>query len=283
MAIYRKRRAYGKKRVYRKRPVRKAKTMSKKGITRIVKQVLGRQTENKLITSGLTTGLYTVASGGNFISNNIFPLSPHTEATYPAGAQLIVAQGTGDGNREGNRITTKRVMLKGVMWPNPYNATTNAINAPIEVCLWIFRLKPGYTDTYVSVQSVLANSMFKVGGSYSGLTNTMTDLTLPINTDTIILKKRRVFKLGNSSQQATVGSNNSNLYANNDFKLNQKFRMDITKYVNKKVSFKDTDNNPTSRTTWAAVSFVYSDNSTPLSGVIPASFNYFVEYQYEDL
>lgn len=267
---------------FKKRPVVNRKRQATKNFKRMVTRIIHKNVENKLITSGFTAGLYPISSGGNFISNNIFPLSPHTEATYPAGAQLIISQGSGDGNRIGNRVRTSRVMLRGMLWSNPYNASTNTINCPIEVCLWVFRLKPGFADTYVNAQSVLANSIFKIGNNVAGITNTMLDFNYPINTDMIILKKRKVFKLGNAAQYNTVGSVNSNLYANNDFKLNQRFSLNVTKYVNKNVSYKDTDNNPTSRTTWCALTFANADNSTPLSTNIPASFNYFVEYQYED-
>lgn len=284
MVKYSKRRAYGKRRVARRIYRRKYAKKPTKVIQRYVKKLISKKAENKLVTAGFTAGLYPAAAGGNFISNNIFPLSPHTEATYPAAAQVIVAQGTGDGNRVGNRISTSRVHLKGVIYPNPYNAGTNTLNAPIEAIMWIFRLKPGFADTYAQVNTIMTGSLFKIGNSYSGITNTMTDMTLPINSDVILLKKRRVFKVGNAVQgSAAVGSTNSNLYSNNDFKLNQKFSMDITRYVNKRVAFQDTNNNSTTRTTWCVMTFVNADNSAPLLTNIPASFSYFLEYQYEDM
>lgn len=271
------------KRSYKKRNLKKQMGISQ-SIKQYVKSQISKKAENKLITSGFTAGLYPAAAGGNFISNNIFPLSPHNEATYPAGAQLILTQGTGDGNRIANRVSTKRVMLRGAIWPNPYNASTNTINAPIEVCLWIFKLKGGLADTYSSVNTVLTNSIFKIGNGTAGISNTMLDLSYPINNDVILLKKRKVFKLGNAIQgSSAVGSTNSNYYSNNDFKLNHKFRLNITKYVNKKIAFKDTDTNPTTTTTWCAITFLNSDNSAPVLTNIPASFNYFLEYQYEDM
>lgn len=278
VAVYKKKRAVRryKKRVYKKRSVKPT-----KAIQRYVKSAIHRQVENKLVTSGTTFNLYPITSA-NFTTNNIFPLSPHVEAGYPAGAQLIISQGTGSGNRIGDRVRTAKVMLKGIVYPNPYNATSNTLNAPMEITMWIFKVKGGLQDTQSAVSNLMANNFFKIGGSSSPISNLLSDLSLPINSDVILLKKRKTFKVGNSQQAVSVGSNNSNLYSNNDFKLNHRFSIDVTRYVNKNIRFIDGNNNASTSTTWCAFTFAPADNSVVLSSIMPASVNYWLTYQYED-
>lgn len=261
------------KRVYKRKPSLKLKSY--------VKKILHRQIENKLVTSGSTFNLYPI-SNSNFTMNNIFPLSPHTEAGYPAAMQIIISQGSGSGNRVGDRIRTAKVMLKGIIYPNPHNSVSNTLNAPLEIIMWIFKIKGGLQDTQAAVSNMMANNIFKIGNAASPISNTLSDLNMPINNDVIIVKKKRVFKVGNSSQAVSVGSNSSNLYSNNDFKLNNRFSIDVTKYVNKNIRFADANNNATTSTTWCAFTFSAADNSAVLPSLMPASVNYWLTYQYED-
>jgi hypothetical protein len=167
-----------------------------------------------------------------------------------------IDQGTGVSGRIGNNISLKRVTLNLIFYPLPYNATTNARPRPQEVKMWLLYDKESPTSI-----PQIGNDFIDLNNSSIALSGTLIDMMSSVNKERYIVKYSKVFKLGYSSYEgATSDSNNSQEFANNDFKLNQKFSKDITKYLVQNVKYNDTNADPTSRGLFILFESVNADN-----------------------
>jgi len=146
-----------------------------------------------------------------------------------------IGQGTGQGDRIGNRISPNKFLFCGYMnfnanlAPSPgyYNAN------PMYVKMFIFRMK----NTLIAPNPDMTK-FFQYGNSSQAPTGYIQDMKNKINTDDIVLYATRTFKLAPSALVATSGTIGQ-ADTNNDFKLTQRFQVDLTKHV-KKVIYDDT-------------------------------------------
>lgn len=144
-----------------------------------------------------------------------------------------IGQGTGQGDRVGNRISPNRFVFTGYMNYNANNvgvAQTNCL--PMYVKMFIFRMKNTLSATQPDM-----TKFFQYGSASQAPTGYIQDIKNKVNTDDITLYATRTFKLGNSALVSTgvVASADTN----NDFKQTQAFKVDLTRYV-KKVIYDDT-------------------------------------------
>lgn len=175
---------------------------------------------------GLHTYPSTNTSPNNYLANNIFDTSV---------AWVNIAQGTGEGQRIGNKIKLKKFMFNFIM-----NATTNTVR-PFLVRMWVLTYKfdpNGATtaDVWSSFQKdpPNANSFFDNGNAANGMGGTLLDLIQPVNTNAWIVHKCKTFKIGCAS--APQGT----LTGNNDYKYTIKSRVDLMKYMSKTIHYNDT-------------------------------------------
>lgn len=190
------------KRRYRKGRKVARRAMTKKGLVRVIKKQISLQRENKMRQSA---GSYFILPVGasNYQTNCIVPLTPYYEAGLSSGINLDIVQGTGVAGRIGNRIQTKSGYLRCVLFPLGYSATTNPTPGPLNVTMWIFRLKSGATDSTGNVLSILQNNFFKNQNSSSGFANTLADQVGVVNPDIINLLYRRTYKIGYGNYAGT--------------------------------------------------------------------------------
>lgn len=264
---------------YNRRPRRttKAKRAYKKrstgstAVAKLVKREIHRNIENKTIQ---------YSSQNNFIgpyvnsSNGLhgFPLTPYS-------SNLAIVQGTGQGNRIGNTIRTRKLVLSYVLWANAYDATYNTIPVPQEVKIWI-----GYYKPTPMTQPVNANFavFFQQGDTSTAPSSTLQDILSNVNSDNWLIKKTLTHKVGFGNNQGTGGSAANQYLANNDFKLNVVRKIDLTKYASKVFKFNDnTSNNPTTGSgLYMMITSVGAINNTP--EVRPIKLSYWLDYQFED-
>jgi len=268
------------KKTYKKKFVKKStrrfKKTSVRSVKKIVKAAISRAAENK---NRQFYGSGTILSVSNVTGsdNAVIALSPR------AGG-IQIDQGTGSGGRIGNSITTKSVMFKGTLTPLPYDATTNPNPAPTQIKMFIFYDK---RDPVNYPTPMLNADFFQFNNSAKGFANNLTDLWAPINEDVYRVLYSRTFKLGyadysGTEQNATFNSNQQS-YTNNDFKLNANFRVNVTKYLIKKVKYNDNNSIPTTRGLFCMFVPLYANGLAITTATVPAQVQFMIDYNYEDV
>lgn len=263
--VYRKRSsAPYKKRSYRRR-------YKAGSLKRMVKKLIAANVENKTDQFFSQNSNIYVATSGSFVSS-IIPVSPYT-------GFLELVQGVGQGDRIGNSIKIKNLTMKGTISPTEYNATTNIIPQPIQVILWFFykREQPTVVPTNMA-------AFFQDGNAARNFNNDLTDVWSTVNNDLYRLLTKRVFKIGYQDYQtSTAGIQaNSMSFANNDFKLNKNFKINLTKYAIKHVRYSDTNGFPRSRGLFCLPQVVAASGGSLPSSQILARMSYQLDISYED-
>lgn len=266
--------AYRKK-YLKKRKIVRRRSASKKGsgLRRVIRKVLSREAETKDRTYGETNQDIMNPSAGILFDNTGFPCSPYQ-------AFLQIDQGTGEGARVANKVTTKRVTLKGSFQTSPYNAISNPVPQPIVVKMWFYYDKMNRTVTTAPRAS---NDFFNFNNGTRPMAGNLSDLWTQVNTDRYTVLKSYECKLGYASNNGTGTIPATQGYANNDFKSFQRFSFDLTKHVPKNVVFVDNNSNPTSRILMCMVETIYANGSSMASTTVPAFMSYELVYEYKDI
>lgn len=273
MAFYRKKsfRKYsrkGPKRTYK----RKSYAKKTPAIKRMIKKEIARNVEDKTIQMFDFQRVLRSTFAGDFDAVNIIPLGPDPSS-------ILCNQGTGQGGRIGNRIKTKKLTLKGVLSPAYYDGVTNPGPTPMQVKMWIFYDR---RDPNALPQVLNAGDFFQNGNSARSFNTDLTDMVMPVNTDRYRVFTTRTFKLGYAQFTGGSGTNApSGFYANNDFKLNATFNIDLTKYYPKDVRFEDNSALPTTRGLYC-MWVVVPANSLPAENARPCFVQYCQDYRFED-
>lgn len=247
-------------------------------VARICKKVISSMAERKVSvwTSQRSMGSYnfTQFSTENILDINRNVLSP-------------IAQGVDQAGRIGNKIKTKSCIIRGVLCPYQANSTQSGQwLPPMEVKMWILSYKPNPNSASLTdITTMCGNEIFQLGGINQGMTTTLTDIVAPINSNVVNCYYQRTFKLGTAQASNNLNSVNSFQYGNNDFKLNHKFRINLTKYMPKNVNYDDTFSNPYNRKIFIVFESVYANGiSQPANTTTPSVDLWFsVEYKYTDM
>lgn len=263
-----------KKSTYRKRRGGVRRRTSTKKFKRAVRTQLRRAAETKS-SQRFNLGQNLVPSNATTFAANIIELGP--------GVTMPIAQGTGQGNRVGNRIETVRHVFKGTIVPYPQDSTTNPNPQPLVVKMWIFYDKTDPT----AVPNPITYPFFQDGNGVAGFSNDLIDTWRPVNTDRYRVLCARTFKLGFSEYAGTAASTLNQgqyqAYSNNDFKLNCGFRINLTKYQIKKIRFNDANNEPMTRRMFCMWQPVAASGIQMTSTWIPCGVQYMEDYKYKDI
>lgn len=252
---------------------RRAPVRPSRGLRKAVLKVIHQNTENKSIQAYNYSFPIYHPSSTNFL-DNVYPLGP-------AGGAMAISQGTGQAQRVGNEIKTRKLTWKGTIAPLQWNTSTNPNPRPQQVKLWIIYDKTAPT----SVPDPRTN-FFQNGNASKGFMDDLADLWSPVNEDRYRVLTSRTFKLGYSQYAGTASSTanqaEQQAYSNNDFKLNCNFSLDLTKYYPKIVKFNDTNNAPTTRGLYAFWTCVSADGSTMNPAWITCAAQFVQTYEFED-
>lgn len=272
------------------------KTASTKNIEKIVDDKLAVEAEKKtaFYTTGNWQAIRSINDPSNYPADNIKILTPSqslTQSTITIGQSL---GGTSD-ERIGNKIKTFSAHVNIMIRPNLlYDITANYNPQPLFVRMYIVKLRPHLEDTVGNLTTIIANTFFENGSTSTGFNGTIIDFTKMINNIQIDVCKTKTFKLGNAGYISNFGvnlpNNGSQQFQNNDFKLCQQYKIDITKYHNKYYYFNDGTNNSNQRRMYMFfVPFridgtTYQTGATPPSqiGCIPAYYTCNYLYKFTD-
>jgi len=273
--------AYSRKKTFRKnsRKGSKRKTYTRKvtkPLKMAIRREIARNVENKQSQYyNYDTRLY-IPGNANFPNDNIFPVGVDP-------GSLVISQGTGQGQRIGNEIKTKKLMFKGTIHPLPYDATFNANPRPLQVKMYIFYQK----DTPTAVPNPMAGPGFFQNGSVTkGFQNDLVDMWSPVNTDAYRILTTRTFKLGFADYSGTVQNasvrDGYQSFTNNEFRLNANFSVDLTKYYPQRVKFNDNTTVPTTRGLFCMFQYVDAGGGVLPTTAYMCNVQYMLDYQYED-
>lgn len=262
-----------KRRVYKRRTAAKPSL----AVKRYVKRAIHSQLENKSFSIESAETLAAPSNPTTFQSGNIIQLTPSnaTNSLY------TIPQSLGQGGRVGNLINLRSARFKCIMYPQGYNVTSNPTPKPLDVGIWIFSVKRGVAGlTVADAWNIFNGSFFGNGNSSNGTVNNIYDLVSDVNKDVLQLHYFRIAKLGANSNILQTGG--SAALANNDYKYNQILKINLTKYMPKRITFNDTDANSTSKQLFMIVSPYNADGTTIPSTNFPLSMYYGVDLVYED-
>lgn len=248
---------------------------AKGSIAVAVRKALDRLTETKQVAYTWnqigSNGLANYSSGsGVWGVRNIIPFFP--QATY-----LNIAQGNTQGTRVGNSVRTHSLVYSGVVYPNQYNASYNPYPIPQEVMFLLLSRK----DTGDTLLTTLTG-LYQTGGATANPDGTVFDIVRDFNYDLYNIHYKRVFKIGAAENVGTGAVPGFQNYASNDFKYNQKFRMDLTKYIDKIVKFNDSTNTQTGGKNYIFGVWMTCDADGTGSTYEPTCITSQLVYKYKD-
>lgn len=258
-----------------RKPLRKTvaggkKTSVSAGVKEYVKKALHTQIETKSVQ--INPGQL---SFGNVLESPDFNAYP----MLPCSGFWSISQGTGQGNRIGNIVKTRKVYLNYVLRPTIYSATVNPVPQPSMI-----RMMLGYVKNTPSFPPIAGdiNQLFNVGNSSTAPVGTLKDLISVYNTDYWTIKKSWTHKLGFAVNTGTGNSPLGAYYANNDFNLNVLKRIDITKHCPKTCIFNDTSVTTNTKNLFFMFYAVSSNGGAYTNIDLPCNIDYWIDYQYED-
>lgn len=241
----------------------------KKSLAMMVRKEITKMAEHK--TNQFSTA-YSILpyNGTSWSTSNLFPVSPYS-------GFIAIAQGLGEGDRVGDRIRTVKAFLNVVMYPLPYNVTTNPSPIPQEVMLIIFGVKQN------DILPTSLSGLFQTGNTSTAPVGSLVDLTRPFNKDVYQIYHRKIYKLGYAAAVGTGNVAGQQQYANNDYKYNVIKKIDITKSLPKIISYNDTTGIPFSKGVWCATMTVNADGSSQATTSVPVQMVYTIDYVYTDI
>lgn len=250
---------------YKRKVVRKP----RKSMVKMIKSVIKNTVETKLNSQEMV-----IAFGNNQQSPTM-----NVRTLSPSSAYMPIIQGVSQDERVGNKIQTKKVLLRYVLHCLPYNATTNTAPCPQNVIMWIGRLKR-------SVESpTSANfSNFLQFGSFSvAPVGDLSDLNSIVNKDYFTVEKKIIHKIGYADYSGTGINVATQSYTNNDYAYNVVRTIDITKCFAKNYTFNDADNDPQNSRTYIWFEAIRADGLTGIATNIPVMFRGTLDYHYTDV
>jgi len=269
MAI--RKRNYPRRRVAAKPRRRKTYKRKTSGIKKMVRREIARNIENKTFQY-LGTGLDILPSTSVSFDSNIIPC-------YPSAGYLAINQGNGQGQRSGSKIKIKKLKIDGIMFPLAYNAVSNLTPCPVHIKVWFFYDKE---EPNAIPAPAAAADFFQFGSTSIGFQNELFDHTMPVNTDRYRVLTTRTFKVGYASYLGTGAQPQQGNFASNDYKMNARLRVDLTKYCVKNCNFRDNNTTPTTRGIYMMAQACYSNGNPMTAGTIPAKLEYMLTVDYED-
>lgn len=255
-----------KRRVVKRRVVKRRPT----ALRREIKQVISRMAENKSNQIYVEDRNVVSVASVSFI-DTILPVGPHTSG-------IQINQGVGAGQRIGSRIRTKKLILQGTIIPNPYNAISNQTPYPTQYKMFIF-----YDKRSPAEKPAPVSDFFQLGNTASPLIGDLVAMWAPVNDEIYKVVATRTLKVGFAGFTTTGTSVGNSGFANNDFKANGNFRIDLTKEMIKNVVFEGNSTTPTSRTLWWMIVPAAANGGNYDTSQIPARISYSMSYVYEDM
>lgn len=238
-------------------------------VQKYVKTTISKTIENKC-----------VQINGGFSFGNVLE-SPDLGAypMAPLNTYWTISQSIGQGGRIGNQIKIKSAHLNYILRPTPYDAVTNPNVCPTEVQLMLGYLRA--TPNTIPVAADI-NQLFQSGSTSVAPSGTLRDLVSVINTDKWVIRKRWTHKLGYADNGGTGAIPAAQYFTNNDFHLNVKRSINITKMLPSHFRFNDTEQSNLTRNLFFMQNAVQANGSGGGTTQLFATIEFWIDIHYED-
>lgn len=166
-----------------------------------------------------------------------------------------IGQGTGAGDRIGNRIHVKSMIFRGYIYSvSTGSGSIETGGIPTNVTMYIGKVKNSINvPTYAQL-----SALYQAGDTTFSPTDNNLSSLYSINKDLFTVYKTRRFKIGGA--QPVTGFS-----ANNDYKIMQRFSFDISKFIPRTLLYNDVPTTVTNAGLY--VWFVLSNyNDLPITG-----------------
>jgi len=234
-----------------------------------VKRSIHSNLENKTMTINYAGAFGNANANPSMYS---YPITPYT-------GYLTIGQSIAQNGRIGNEIKIRKVYLRYILRPTPYNAASNPFPAPTQVDMYLGRTRLCAGDQPIAADF---NNLYQSGNTSIPPVGNLNDLISNVNTDYFTIKKRWSHKLGYASNQGTGGAVDPQYFANNDFNLNIIRKLDITKHCPKTLKFNDATNTVQGAGLFFWYQAVSAGGGINGNTVLPAHISFWIDIQYED-
>lgn len=257
---------------YVRYPMRKAYSNAKvpQKLSKVIRKVVERSEEHKESILYSTSNPFPPSNNGAWTSSST--------SIAPSNTGIVIPQGTGQGNRIGNQIRTRKAVLDGIMHYLPYDATTNVQPMPTQVRMLIFKDKFNKSGQPASV----ALDLFQAGSTNIGPQNDLVDMILEVNKDRYTVYHDEVFKVGTANSAGTGALPTFQNFANNDFSINVAFQVDVTKYIPAVIRYNDSSASPMTDNLWMIFLPVQSSGGAFGSTQFTTGMSWSLTYHYTD-
>jgi len=196
----------------------------------------------------------------------------------PYATGFIIPQGTGQGQRVGNQIRTKKCVVRGIIHPTIFDGTTNPQPLPFQVRMLLFKDKFNRS----SQPSAVSIDLFQNGSTVLPPQNDLVDMLLDPNRDRYQIYHDQILKVGfaDYSGSGTLGVFQS--FTNNDFALNARFEVDCTKFLPSVITYNDGGSSPMNDTLWMIFLPVAANGSQLSANNSGLTMSWTAEYKYTD-
>jgi len=239
-------------------------------VAKYIKKVVHTNIENKTISlrDRVAFSNWTTDPNQNM---SVRPICPNLSA-------LQIFQGTGQSERVGNTITTRKLLLRYCLYPLLQDQSYNPQPIPKEVIIWIGFLKG---DRKRLPTTADYQRFYQDGITAISPIGDLWDTLMPINTDLFTICKQIRHKVGNEVYTDYSGVKPYNYFTNNDFKLNAYHTVDLTKHMNKVIKFDDaTSVSDTGLYMWMTA--VNANGTVETNAIYATEMSYVLRYDYED-
>lgn len=257
------------RRPYRKRVAGGRKRSVSVGVKKYVKSLIHRNIENKCVQ---INGGY---SFGNINEDNILNAYP----MCPLSLFWTIPQSITQGGRIGNECKVRKVVLNYILRPNFYDVTSNPLPQPSEVQLILGYFKETPSTLPTSTQ---LSTIFQSGGSSTAPVGSLRDMISVINKDTFHCAKRWTHKIGLADYAGTGSNAGAQFNANNDFKMNVKKVINITKYCPKTLRFNDGGSSTLTKNLFLLQNAVAAGGGVYGASNLPVNIEFWIDFTYED-
>ena len=285
MAYIRRRRNYRKRPATKRNTIRKAFAKKRNAnITRVVKKVIGRQAETKVLQYSGSLSIHNVN-----INSTQAQFNTQVFSTTPQGATIsglnqgypVLGNGIGQDQRVADECKIKAQYLKYIIYPKPYDATFNPVPAPQIVMMWLIQPKLTQAgDLIVDNFKVNAASMFfeNQTNADSGLGGSLTDLIRKVDTDNYRVVAYREHKIGYDGN-LNSGNTLSTLPSSNTYKAYVQGRIKINGFT-WKCNRQDVVQN---RPIYLLVQTIRADNTAVVPSYIPVQLDFNLTTFFTDM
>lgn len=205
------------------------------------------------------------------ISSGATTAVPHAVSLFPTN----IAQGTGESQRIGNVINLRSGYIRGRIYLNPYNVTTNPKPSPLLVKMFLVSCKPTHSPSLT--QPATFATFFNVNNSGVNFQSTLLDMHLPVNDKFWTLHASKIVMLGVNNASASYPTANC-VFGGGSFSV--PFYFSLRKHTGM-LKYDDGGINPTNKNLILIFQPVYADN-TNTATYLPCSVSYTIENTYED-